>query len=83
MHIELDCPRCLRHFVVQLRESESEIWDTSDEPWCALGDGNTFEDMIYAALVERGAVCCSVCGEAVPVTEESLGQLAMEVLAGF
>ena len=27
-------------------------------PWFALAEGETFEDMIFAALTSRGAICC-------------------------
>ena len=56
---------------------------TDEGPWYALGDGETFEDMIFAALTARGAIRCPGCGEPVNVTEESLGQVAMEVLANW
>src|SRR5262249_12708343 len=52
----------------------------SEGPWYALGDGETFEDMIFNTLIAGGSIRCSECGEAVSVTEESLGQLALEGL---
>jgi hypothetical protein len=36
--------------------------------------------MIFSSLIAGGSIRCSECGEAVSVTEESLGQLALEVL---
>jgi hypothetical protein len=56
---------------------------TDEGPWYALGDGETFEDMIFTALTSRGAIHCPECGEAVSVSEESLGELAMAVLTQF
>ena len=56
---------------------------SNDGPWYALGDGETFEDMIFSSLTENGFISCPCCGECVSVSEESLGQLAMEMLAGF
>ena len=84
MHVELDCTRCFCHFVSEDKLSEDNVgalW--SDEPRHSLGDGYTFEDMIFATLMERGLIRCPACGESVAVSEESLGQLAMEMLAGF
>jgi hypothetical protein len=84
MHIELDCTHCFCHFVSEDHSSE----DDTDTPWReepphSFGDGYTFEDMIFAMLMERGGARCPQCGELVPVSEEGLGQLAMEMLAGF
>ena len=36
-----------------------------DGPWYALGDGETFEDMIFNTLVGCGRIRCSECGEEV------------------
>jgi hypothetical protein len=52
-------------------------------PWYALGDGSTFEDMIFSTVFSHGQIRCSECGSAVNVTEESLGQLTMEVLGSW
>jgi hypothetical protein len=85
MHIELRCPGCCCRFVAPPEAPELEIRERmlSDRPWYPLGDGNTFEDMIFTALIERGAICCPECGDPVSVSEESLGQLAMEMLGSF
>jgi DNA-directed RNA polymerase subunit RPC12/RpoP len=85
MRIELRCPACSCRFVAPAQASEEEIRERmfNDGPWYSLGDGNTFEDMIFATLMERGAITCPECGDAVSVSEESLGQLVMEMLAGF
>ena len=47
--------------------------------WYPLGDGETFEDMIFSALTEQGAIYCPRCGEEGSVSEESLGQLALKI----
>ena len=49
--------------------------------WYGLGEGETFEDMIFSSLTEYGEISCPDCGEAVQVSEESLGRMAMEMLA--
>jgi hypothetical protein len=49
--------------------------------WYPLGDGETFEDMIFSALTEQGAILCPRCGEAAAVSEESLGRVALNMLA--
>jgi hypothetical protein len=53
---------------------------SEDGPWYALGDGETFEDMIFSALIGQGAIPCPECGDPVTVNEESLGQFTREVL---
>ena len=60
----------------------AEVLDRmADEgPWYALGDGETYEDMIFATLTSKGLIRCPECGAPVTVCEESLGKLTMEVL---
>jgi hypothetical protein len=62
-----------------------EVLDQMAEtgPWLALGDGETFEDMIFNTLLSCGNIRCAECGENVHVTEETLGQLTMEVLGSW
>jgi hypothetical protein len=54
---------------------------TDEGPWYALGDGETFEDMIFTALATRGVIRCPECCRPVNITEESLGRMALEMLA--
>ena len=83
MPIELCCPRCQSRsdaLTASLgEEAMAQIFP--DVPCGAMGDGETFEDMIYAALIDRGASPCPSCGEAMRVTEEGLGQLALSMLS--
>jgi hypothetical protein len=85
MDIELFCTTCGRHFVAPAHAHENEIHDrmAGDGSWYDLGDGHTFEDMIFSTLTQRGAIRCPHCGDLVHVSEESLGQVAMAMLAGF
>jgi hypothetical protein len=41
-----------------------------DGPWFALGNGDTFKDMIFTALITRGAIRCPECHENVIIHEE-------------
>jgi hypothetical protein len=52
-------------------------------PWYALGDGQTYEDMIFSMLFSCGTIRCIECGKPASVTEQSLGQLSMEVLGSW
>jgi hypothetical protein len=83
MRIQLNCPSCSCCFGAAPDAPASEILDrmTEEGPWCAVGDGETFEDMIFARLTAHGSVRCTECGEPVDITEESLGRLTLEVLA--
>jgi hypothetical protein len=83
MQVELRCSSCSCHFVAPPETSAEEIIHrmTHEGPWYALGDGETFEDMIFSSLTRRGEIRCPDCGDAVSVSEESLSQLAMEMLA--
>jgi hypothetical protein len=83
MQIELYCPECSCRFAAPPETAADEIIErmTDEGPWYALGDGETFEDMIFAALTSRGAIRCPECSRPVCVSEASLSQLAMELLA--
>ena len=85
MQVELYCPHCSCHFAASPDTPAAEILDrmSEDGPWYALGDGETFEDMIFSTLFACGTIRCSECGEPVAVSEQSLGQLAMEVLGSW
>jgi hypothetical protein len=85
MRIELHCARCSCRFKAPAQASEDEVQNrmADDGLWYALGDGNTFEDMIFSSLLEHGAIHCPDCGEPVSISEESLSQLALEMLTDF
>jgi hypothetical protein len=85
MQVELTCPHCCCNFAANPETPAAEVLDRMAEegPWYALGDGETFEDMIFSTLFACGSIRCSECGESVSVNEESLGQLTMEVLGSW
>ena len=85
MQVELYCPQCDCRFAESPDTPAAEVLDrmADDGPWYALGDGETFEDMIFSTLTAEGEIDCAQCGEPVHVSEESLGQLAMEVLGSW
>jgi len=85
MQIELYCNCCASRFVAPPQASSIEITDRMFQqgPWYALGDGETFEDMIFSTLMQEGRIACPQCGDPVAVSEESLGQLAMSMLSQF
>ncbi len=82
MQIELFCPCCSCHFVAPPETAAEAIVERmfDEGPPYALGDGETFEDMIFTSLTEHGQISCPECGEPVSVSEESLGRLAMSML---
>jgi hypothetical protein len=83
MQVELYCPHCSARFAAAPETPAVEILDRmfDEGPWYGLGDGETFEDMIFHALTEHGDIPCPWCDEPVCVSEESLGQLAKEMLS--
>jgi hypothetical protein len=85
MQVEIHCPHCCSSFTAAPETPAAEVLDrmANEGPWYALGDGETFEDMIFTTLFACGAIRCSNCGDLVSVTEESLGQLTMEVLGSW
>ena len=82
MQVELYCPHCSCRFAASPETPAADVLDrmTDEGPWYALGDGETFEDMIFATLMGHGAIACPECGDPVTVNEESLGQFTREVL---
>ena len=83
MQVELRCADCLCSFKAPPETPAAEVLNQMIEEGLlyALGDGATFEDMIFAALTSRGAIRCPECGQPVSISEESLGRLTQEVLA--
>ncbi len=82
MHVELYCRTCQSRFATAAETPATAglDWTSEASPWNALGDGETFEDALAAALSDRGADLCPHCGEAATVSEESLGRLSLELL---
>ena len=85
MQIELYCEACACRFVAPPQASANEVTDRMFEngPWYALGDGETFEDMIFSTLFAHGDIRCAECGGSASVSEESLGRLTLEVLGSW
>jgi hypothetical protein len=63
MEIHLHCPRCACHFSAAAETPASEVLErmTDEAPWFALAEGNTFEEMVFAALTARGRILCPEC----------------------
>ncbi len=82
MHVELFCPICERRFETSPDTPAALVFErvTEEGPWGVLGDGETVEDSVAAALARRGADRCPCCGGTATVDEESLGRLTLELL---
>lgn len=85
MQVELYCDHCDCTFTAEPDTPAGEVLDRMAEtgPWYALGDGETYEDMIFSTLFSCGHIRCSSCGESACVREESLNRMAMEVLGSW
>ncbi len=85
MQVELYCSQCPCRFAAAPDTPAARVVErmTEEGPWYALGDGETFEDMIFTALTCRGEIRCPEFGASAGVTEESLAQLALEVLGSW
>ena len=85
MNVELNCPHCHFHFMASPDTPVAEILTKLAEtgPRLVLGDGETFEDMIFNSLLESGFIKCPKCCEKMEVSEETLGQMAMEMLGSW
>ena len=62
MQVELCCPECCCRFAAPPDTSADEIIErmTDEGPWYALGDGETFEDMVHAALSAGGGAVTDI-----------------------
>ena len=85
MAIQLSCPCCSCRLTAPAHASLEEVMDQMFDcgPRFDLGDGATFEDMIFSTLLDDDAIACPDCGAPVDVCEESISQMAMEVLAHY
>jgi hypothetical protein len=83
MQVELYCRNCSCRFAAPPETAAADVLERmlDEGPHYGLGDGETFEDMIFNALTAEGEICCPACDEPVCVSEESLGKLAMEMLS--
>lgn len=83
MQVELLCNNCSCRFAAPPDASATEVLErmSDNSSWYFLGDGDTFEDMIFNTLMSEGDILCPVCEEPVQVSEESLNQMAMEMLS--
>jgi hypothetical protein len=77
MQIELRCAQCPCAFAAAPETPFAEVVERMKEegPWFALAEGDTLEDMVWSALLARGAIYCPECGQPVAVREPSLGSL--------
>ena len=84
MQIEMCCPGCPFHFAAPADADADDILDrmTEDGPWIALGHGDSFEAMVFAALTARGWIGCPDCGGAAAVREGETELLHEPELAG-
>ncbi len=85
MEVELDCPHCRHGFFASPDTPVAEAVDrlTEEGPWSTLGDGETFEDSLAAALSDGSAGRCPRCDTPGTMSEENLGRLTMRLLAAW
>jgi hypothetical protein len=82
MQLELYCSNCHCHFTAPDTPAAEVLERITEEgPWCALGDGETFEDRLSTALHDEEPIHCPICGTDVTRNEETLGRLTQEMLA--
>jgi hypothetical protein len=69
MKIGLYCPKGCSQFSAPADTPADEIVDRmiDEGPWYALAAGETFDEMVQAALSERGRILCPDCGKALSI----------------
>jgi hypothetical protein len=85
MLIELGCPSCGCSFKAPPDTPYGKVLDQmiDEGPWIGLAEGDTFEDMIFAALTTRGVIRCPDCSEPITISEESLAGCTEEPYACY
>jgi hypothetical protein len=81
MKIELHCPDCCSQFSAAADTPADNILDRliDDGPWYALAPGGTFEEMVRAALAERGRILCPECGKALSIRRGAVYRCTREL----
>jgi hypothetical protein len=82
MHIELHCPDCRSQFGAAADTPADAILDRmmDEGPWYALAGGETFEDMVRAALAVRGRILCPDCGRSLAIRARGLYRPTRELI---
>jgi len=80
MWIHLYCSSCSCLFSALADTPASQVLDrmTDDAPWFALAEGDTFEEMVSAALQRRGKLICPECREEIQVLHDAQKPLQHE-----
>jgi hypothetical protein len=73
MDIELRCPGCRCRFSAPAQTPADCIVDRmmDEGPWYALADGDTFEDMVWTVLSDRGRILCPECRQTVRIHRDA------------
>jgi hypothetical protein len=82
MNIELHCPDCRSQFSAAAETPADEILDRmiDEGPWYALAGGETFEEMVQAALTVRGRILCPECGKTLSIGATALYRPTWELV---
>jgi hypothetical protein len=85
MKLELYCPCCDQQFIPGPKTPMAEAFRGLEEigPWSALGDGETFEDLLYSTLTANPEIACPDCGGTATLGENTLGELSHQLLASW
>jgi hypothetical protein len=76
MDIQLRCTRCPCRFGAAWHTPAAEVLDRmAATSWFARAEGDTFEEMVFAALGRRGAIRCPECRGGARVSGTGLGTL--------
>lgn len=85
MQLELYCPCCDHRFIPGAKTALAKVFRSLAEigPWSALGDGETFEDLLSSTLTSSPETVCPDCGNAATLGETTLGALSHALLASW
>ncbi len=81
MQMELHCSSCAFSFSAAPHTPATEILERllDEGRWIALAEGETFAEMVFAALTARGRIRCPECARPVSLSAESLDLLNPEL----
>jgi hypothetical protein len=81
MTIDLHCAGCGSQFSAAADTPVDDILDRmiDEGPWYALAPGQTFAEMVRAALSGRGKILCPECGRILSIRERGFHRHTREL----
>lgn len=85
MAIELECPGCDRPFTWRCATSAGQVLNriADGDRALGMGDGQTIEDLVYAAVISERSVQCPHCHAALEMNDDGVAIVAQQLLQAW